>query len=134
MAKTVHRFPKMMYHENGIDTCAVKDSEEKDNLGEEWVDNPVHQFHGCQPPDVPPKGKIDRSLNQRGPAPPIVVEEPAQVGEPASDEAGGGETEEEPSEVEPTPIGGQWPPSGVLAEAVVEAKAPTKKEPKKKGK
>ena len=138
MAKTVHRFPKMMYHENGVDTCAVKDAEEKDNLGKEWVDNPVHQFHGCQPPDDYYKSTAKEAIA-------VVTKVPwpqNPAGSPASDGGGGGETEdsrkdyqvwqeEKPSEVGAEPTEGEGPPGDDEAGGT---KAPKKKETKKKGK
>ncbi|KKL66657.1 hypothetical protein LCGC14_2142780 [marine sediment metagenome] len=127
MAKTVHRFPKMMYHENGVDTCAVKDAEEKDNLGKEWVDNPVHQFHGCQPPDDYYKSTAKEAIA-------VVTKVPwpqNPAGSPASDGGGGGETEEKPFGVGAEPTEGEGPPGDDEAGGT---KAPTKKGPKKKGK
>ena len=127
MAKTVLRFPKMMYHENGVDTCAVKDSEEKGNLGKEWVDNPVHQFHGCQPPDDYYESAAKEAIDLA----PKVPWPQNPAGSPASDGGGGGETEEKPSEVGAEPTEGEGPPGDDKAGGT---KAPKKKETKKKGK
>ena len=54
MSKIIE-FPKMMYHKDGKDTRLVKSAEAQEELGKDWGEKPVHQFHGCQPAALPEK-------------------------------------------------------------------------------
>ena len=52
MSKIVE-FPKVVYHKDGVDSRIVESAAAQEELGKDWVEQPVHQFHGCQAPKGP---------------------------------------------------------------------------------
>lgn len=41
MPRVFQAFPRMMYHQDGLETCIVQSREEQDALGQEWQEQPV---------------------------------------------------------------------------------------------
>ena len=66
MSKIVE-FPKMMYHKDGEASRIIKSAAEQEDLGEDWVEQPVHPDHGRQAPEKP--RQITPGLPAVSPAP-----------------------------------------------------------------